>query len=80
MTSNYVWVDAERSGLTRTDENGIEAFVPADPVNRDYAEFLSSGATAADYVAPPEPPEPTAAEKLAAAGLNVDELKALLAS
>lgn len=32
----------------------------------------------ADYVAPPPMPEPTPAEKLAAAGLTVDELRALL--
>jgi hypothetical protein len=30
------------------------------------------------YVAPPAPPEPTPAEKLVAAGLSVDDLKALL--
>ena len=76
----YAWNNAEQSSLHRTDANGKTACIPADPANRDYAEFLSSGATAAPYVAPPEPPEPTAAERLAAAGLTVDELRVLLDS
>ena len=77
-TYTYEWTSAEQSGLRRTDAAGNVAFVPTDPANRDYAEFLSSGATAADYIAPPPPPELTAEEKLAASGLTVDELKDLL--
>ena len=80
MTYTYAWTDAEKTSLKREDSEGNTAFVPADEANRDYAEFLNLGATAAAYKAPPAPPEPTAAEKLAAAGLTVDELKALLAS
>jgi len=83
MTNTYVWVDAEGSGLTRTDENGNEAFVPADLANRDYAQFLASGATAADYVAPPEP-EPESTEQkvnrlLSDYGLTREEMQAALA-
>ena len=78
MSYTYTWSDAEKTTLKREDADGNVAFVPADPGNRDYAEFLLSEATAADYVAPPDPPEPTAAEKLANAGLTVDELKTLL--
>ena len=74
MTYAYTWADAEQTGLKRDDG----AIIPTDPANRDYAEFLSSGAVAADYVAPPAPAEPTAEEKLAASGLTVDELKSLL--
>ena len=74
MSHTYAWTNAERTTLKRDDG----AFIPAVPANRDYAEFLASGATATDYVAPPAPPEPTPAEKLAAAGLTVEELKALL--
>ena len=77
-TYSYEWTDVEQSGLKRTDAEGNVAGVPADPRNRDYAEFLSSGATAAEYVEPPAPPEPTAEEKLARSGLTVDELKDLL--
>tara|TARA_B100001142_G_scaffold22576_1_gene20658 strand:+ start:262 stop:507 length:246 start_codon:yes stop_codon:yes gene_type:complete len=79
MAYTYTWTDAEQTSLKREcPDSGTCAFVPADPANRDYAEFLSSEATAADYVAPPDPPELTAAEKLANAGLTVDELRTLL--
>ena len=77
-TYSYEWSNEEQSTLKRTDAEGNVAFVPADPRNRDYAEFCNCGATAADYVAPPPPPEPTAEEKLARSGLTVDELKDLL--
>ena len=42
MTYTYIWSDAEQTTLLRDDG----AFIPADPANRDYAEFLSSGAVA----------------------------------
>ena len=78
MSYSYTFANAEETTLKREDDQGNIAFVPNDPRNRDYAEFLSSGATAAPYVAPPPPPEPTAEEKLARSGLTVDELKGLL--
>lgn len=74
LNYTYTWANAEQTTLKRDDG----AFIPADPANRDYAEFLNSGAVAADYVAPPAPPEPTAAEKLAAAGLTLDDLAELV--
>ena len=83
MSYTYTWYNAEQTRLTREDADGNVAVVPTDSRNRDYAEFLSSGATAADYVAPPTPdplPAPTNAEKLASIGLSVDDLKALLAA
>ena len=78
MTFTYTFTDAEESTLKREDEQGNIAFVPTDPANRDYAEFLASGAKAAPYVAPPEPAPLTAQQKLENAGLTVDELKTLL--
>lgn len=78
MTFSYTWSNAKQTTLKREDTDGNIAFVPTDPANRDYAEFLKSGATAADYVAPSAPVEPTAEEKLKASGLTVDELKSLL--
>ncbi len=84
MAYTYEFTDAEESGLRRTDENGNVAFVPADPANRDYAEYLASGITAASYVAPPEPPEPTTEDKvnrlLSDYGLTRDEMSAALAA
>ena len=79
MTFTYTWANPDNTALVRSDN----AVIPVAEENRDYREFLASGATAAPYVAPapPAPPAPpTAAEKLAAAGLTVEELKALLAT
>ena len=59
------------------------ASIPQAPGNRDYREYLEwleAGNTPLPY-APPAPPAPlTPIQKLEAAGLTVDELKALLAS
>ncbi len=64
MSYTYTWSDAEQTSLKREDADGNIAFVPIAEGNRDYAEFLSSGVTAAEYVAPPAPPEPTTEEKV----------------
>ena len=77
-TYTYCWCDPDSETLRRTDAEGNVAYVPTDPGNRDYAEFLSTGATAEAYVAPPEPEPLTAAQKLEQSGLTVDELKELL--
>ena len=60
----YEWANAEQTSLKRTDGDGNVAWIPTDPANRDYAEFLSSGATAAAYVEPPPPPELTTEQKI----------------
>ena len=78
MTFTYTFANAEGTTLKREDEQGNIAYVPTDPANRDYAEFLASGDTASAYVAPPEPEPLTAQQKLENAGLTVDELKTLL--
>ncbi len=82
MSYTYTWSDTEQTSLKRTDADGNVAFVPTDPGNRDYAEFLSSGTTAAEYVAPPAPPEPTTEEKvnrlLSDYGLTRDEMRVAL--
>jgi len=82
MAYTYEFTDAEESGLRRTDENGNVAFVPVAEGNRDYAEYLASGETAASYVAPPAPPEPTTEEKvnrlLSDYGLTRDEMRVAL--
>ena len=83
-TYTYEWVDAEQTTLRRTDAEGNAAFVPAAEGNRDYAEFLSSGQAAAEYVEPPAPPEPTTEEKvnrlLSDYGLTRDEMRVALAA
>ena len=59
------------------------AFIPADPANTDYAAYtawLEAGNTPDPAPEPlPPPPSLTPAEKLAAAGLTVTELRELLA-
>ena len=53
-----------------------------DSGSRRYAEYLASGETAAPYVAPPAPPEPTTEEKvdhlLSDYGLTREEMLAAL--
>lgn len=57
------------------------AFIPPDPLNRDYAEYRAwveegNMPEPAPVIEPSAPPTPE--EKLAASGLTVDELKSLL--
>jgi hypothetical protein len=77
MTQTYTWIDAEQTQLRRDDgPNNFTCFFAVDDCP-EYREFLASGATAADYVAPPEPAPLTTEEKLNAAGLTVEELRTL---
>ena len=84
MSYTYTWVSAEQVTLKREDAEGNVAFVPTDPANTDYAEFLASGAEAAPYVAPPEPePVPLTTEEkvnhlLSDYGLTREELRAVI--
>jgi hypothetical protein len=57
------------------------AFIPPAPGNVDYAaylEWVEAGNTPDPAPEPPAPIELTPAEKLAASGLTVEELKQLL--
>jgi len=57
------------------------AFIPPDLANTDYAAYLKwleAGNTPEPAPEPKPVPELTPAEKLAAAGLTVEELKQLL--
>ena len=57
------------------------AFIPPDPANTDYAAYLQwveQGGTPEPAPIPEPPVELTPAEKLAASGLTVEELKGLL--
>ena len=65
------------TSIIRTEDN---ACIPNDPANTDFANYLIWAETntpdPADPI--PEPVELTPQEKLANAGLSVDELKELL--
>jgi len=57
------------------------AHIPPNPGNRDYREYLDWIDAGNEPEPAPEPPTPvelTPAEKLAASGLTVEELKTLL--
>ena len=60
------------------------AYIPSNTDNRDYRKYLQwieEGNTPEPAPPTPDPPAPlTPAERLAAAGLTVEELKALLTS
>ena len=65
----------ETNCILRVADN---AFIPTDTGNRDYREYLDWVAAGNTPLPAPEPIVPTPAEKLAASGLTVDELKTLL--
>ena len=69
------------SAVSYTREDGSIVAIPPDPANTDYAaylEWVAAGNTPEPAPEPPAPVELTPAEKLAASGLTVDELKGLL--
>ena len=66
------------NSILRLSDN---AFIPPDPGNRDYREYLEwveAGNDPEPAPAPAAPIELTPAEKLAASGLTIEELKQLL--
>jgi len=77
MTTPMYQLTTTTSILRLTDN----AFIPPDPANTDYAAYLAwleAGNTPDPAPEPPAPEPLTPAEKLAASGLTVVELKTLL--
>ena len=73
-------------GLNKTEASSVVrledgACIPCDPANTDFAAYLQwveQGGTPEPAPEPEPVPELTPAEKLAASGLTVEELKTLL--
>ena len=57
---------AREDVLLRTDESGVESWIPCERGNRAYEEFLASGVEAGEYIPPVLSEEAKTAMKLAA--------------
>ena len=82
MSITYAWTSPEKVSISRVSPDHPTVYIPVDPGNIDYQAFLdweAAGNTPDPAPAPPVVTPPTPAEKLKAAGLTVEELKALLA-
>jgi hypothetical protein len=70
MAITYTWQDAEQTILKYVDDSTdpeTVQYIPSVGGNRHYDEYLASGITAGDYVAPViVDPEPTELELLTA--------------
>jgi hypothetical protein len=74
-------ISQQPNAAMRFNEDGTVSSFVFDPANTDYQQYLAWLAEGNEPLPAPEPepiPEPTAAEKLAASGLTVKELKGLL--
>ena len=83
MTYSEISRSHQSTIIRRTNDDGSYSWIPKCPTNTDYAAYLAwveEGNMPAPAPAPPVVTPPTPAEKLKAAGLTVEELKALLAS
>jgi len=78
MTNAMIYQLTTGTSILRLADN---AWIPPDPANTDYAAYLAwlEAGNTPDPAPTPVPPVPlTPAERLAASGLTVTELKALL--
>ena len=55
MTYTYQWVSANKCTVKRTDENGNTRWIPLDPDNRRYQEYLEWLAEGNTTLPPDEP-------------------------
>jgi hypothetical protein len=79
---SYQFTDSTNCVVAKIDDDGISRIsflVDAEGTYQDeYKDWLAEGNTPNPYTPPPTPTPLTPQEKLAAAGLSVDELKTLL--
>lgn len=74
----YTYYNQEKTLIQKDDGVVFPVVSKNESGSRYYLEFVASGETPSDYVAPPEPEPLTAQQKLEKSGLTVDELKTLL--
>jgi hypothetical protein len=79
---NYQFTDSTNTVVAKIDDDGksrVSFLADAEgSYQNEYKAWVAEGNTPNPYVPPPEPAPLTPQEKLAAAGLSVDELKTLL--
>ena len=75
MTVTYKFTDATESMLARDNQDGSITYIRVNSGSRGWNQYVESGAVAAAYVAPPEPPPLTTEQKIARAGFNEGELE-----
>ena len=82
MNYTYYYLTPENDAIKRVDEDGTAVFFCVGAGNKDYDEFVASGAEAEPYVAPSEPEPETTEEKvnrlLSDYGLTREEMRAAL--
>jgi hypothetical protein len=54
MSDTYTWLNSAKTTVIAV-VGGVTKFIPADPLNTDYAWLLSQGLVISPYVAPPPP-------------------------
>ena len=75
---NYQFLNQDQTIVGRIDDDGLMRITGDAAAWPEYLDWLAEGNTPLPAPEPEPSPKPTAAEKLAAVGLTIEDLKALL--